>query len=550
MSENDVKVYARFRPRISRESGETNKIYNLKNNEQTVEILKSRVTKNLSGDTIQDTKRDFTFDHIFPEEIDQEQLYNYAAEPLVEELLTGYNVTILAYGQTGSGKTYTMMGDKCSPGIIPRIISDIFQRAENRKLNGSFTIQCSYIEIYLERIRDLLNTQLDNLKLREIKSDGMKTASVYIEGCTVCSIQNLNDMLKIIKKGEASRTIAATDMNERSSRSHSVLIVTLNQTDAIKQTRKSSKLFLVDLAGSEDITRSGAMGLTLEQAKKINKSLSALSLVIQALTENNTHVPYRDSKLTRLLTDSLGGNAKTVMILACSPSSDSLTETISTLNFGSRTKKMKNCARINEDISYKKMVSVLKAELAMWISKYDELYAIYQNTCHSTTEELDVPKLHKTTQSLPILLSSIDIIKTRPKEASYQTLLPDCKSITYVVEDNDLQELPVEDVEPFYNRSPAVEPSYNRSPAVEIESTESKETLVSDTIEVGDDSQEPNLTFQQLHKTNVMDDACHGNQSLMEQKPEEPSIKDDLVLFQTGNVCIFGTDDLFTFSAF
>lgn len=545
MSENDVKVYARFRPRISRESGETNKIYNLKHNDQTVELLKSRVTKTLSGDTIQDTKRDFTFDHIFSEEVDQEQLYNYAAEPLVEELLTGYNVTILAYGQTGSGKTYTMMGDKCSPGIIPRIISDIFQRAENRKLNGSFTIQCSYIEIYLERIRDLLNTQLDNLKLREIKSDGMKTASVYIEGCTVCSIQNLNDMLKIIKKGEANRTIAATDMNERSSRSHSVLIVTLNQTDAIKQTRISSKLFLVDLAGSEDITRSGAIGLTLEQAKKINKSLSALSLVIQALTENNAHVPYRDSKLTRLLTDSLGGNAKTVMILACSPSSDSLTETISTLNFGSRTKKMKNCARINEDISYKKMVSVLKAELAMWISKYDELYAIYQNTC----QDPDLPKLHKTTQSLPILLSSIDIIKTRPKEASYQTLLPDSKSITYVVEDNDLQELPVEDVE--------------------IESTESKESehensqetrssalsLVSDTIEVGvgEATHEAKLTFQQLEKTNLTDDISdmgHGNQSLLEQKPEEPSIKDELVLFQTGNVCIFGTDDLFTFSAF
>jgi len=568
MSENDVKVYARFRPRISREARDTRKIYNLKNHNQTVEILKSRPTKNLSGDIVDDTKREFTFDNIFPEETDQQQLYNHVAEPLVGELLKGFNCTIMAYGQTGSGKTYTMMGEKSSQvkaGIIPRIISDIFQSAEDQKLNCSIAIQCSYVEIYLEKVRDLLNTQLDNLKLRELKSEGMKTSSVYIEGCTICAVENLNDMLKIIKKGEANRTIAATDMNDRSSRSHSVLIININQTDVIKQTRKSSKLFLVDLAGSEDTIRSGAMNLTLEQAKKINKSLSALSLVIQTLTENNAHVPYRDSKLTRLLTDSLGGNAKTVMILALSPSYDSLAETVSTLHFGSRTKKMKNNARINEDISYKKMVSVLKAELAMWIEKYDDLFATYQKLANTSIEQIEskdedlkntaagerLPTLHKSTKSLPIILSSMDIIKTRPIEAQYH-VRNQSKSVTYVTDT-------VEDEDHLVQLSETQEILPEIAQVVEIAKTEDpKET------EEPKDPQDPeepqDIEEKQVDKysrryrnlSNISNQTLIDLCKLDETEPtvQEPSIKDDLLLFRTGNMCIFGTDDLFTFSAF
>jgi len=562
MSENDVKVYARFRPRISREARDTRKIYNLKNHNQTVEILKSRPTKNLSGDIVDDTKREFTFDNIFPEETDQQQLYNHVAEPLVGELLKGFNCTIMAYGQTGSGKTYTMMGEKSSQvkaGIIPRIISDIFQSAEDQKLNCSIAIQCSYVEIYLEKVRDLLNTQFDNLKLRELKSEGMKTSSVYIEGCTICAVENLNDMLKIIKKGEANRTTAATDMNDRSSRSHSVLIININQTDVIKQTRKSSKLFLVDLAGSEDTIRSGAMNLTLEQAKKINKSLSALSLVIQTLTENNAHVPYRDSKLTRLLTDSLGGNAKTVMILALSPSYDSLAETVSTLNFGSRTKKMKNCARINEDISYKKMVSVLKAELAMWIEKYDNLFAAYNllkpsdphgDSCKRSEfkdeEVKTTTTLHKSTKSLPIILSSMDIIKTRPTEAQYH-VRHQSKSVTYATnpgesleEDDQLfqlsetQEIP--EVAQVMERLPPTDSPKSTEP--EEEEPENKEP----------DKYSRRYRNLSNISNQTLIDLCKLDET--EPKTQDQTIKDDLLLFRTGNMCIFGTDDLFTFSAF
>jgi hypothetical protein len=184
-------------------------------------------------------------------------------------------------------------------------------------------------------------------------------------------------MLKVMNRGDANRVTAATDMNDRSSRSHAVFVINLTQTDIVKQTRRSSKLFLVDLAGSEQVSRSGASGLTLEQAKKINKSLSALSLVIQSLVEkkHGSHIPYRDSKLTRLLTDSLGGNAKTVLLLAMSPSYDSLGETYSTLGFGSRAKKMQNNAKVNEEMTigtYKKLVSVMGKDLDVWKRKYED----------------------------------------------------------------------------------------------------------------------------------------------------------------------------------
>jgi len=310
-------------------------------------------------------------------------------------MLDGNHRFLLADGTVthNSGKTHSMMGPRNitnQEGIIPRMMHDLFKAADIQKDTTHFTIQCSYVEIYLEKVRDLLNPKLDNLKLREVvskrygKGSKIPKASksyVYIEGCTVCTVRNIKDMFKVMRKGESNRMTASTEMNDRSSRSHSVFVVNVVQTSITKQTRKSSKLFLVDLAGSENVGRSKASGLTLEQAAQINKSLSALSLVISSLVDKKkAHIPYRDSKLTRLLTDSLGGNSKTVLLLALSPSFDSLRESYSTLSFGVRAKRVENCARINEDISiatYKRLVSQLRKELVAWKSKYGVLRSKY-----------------------------------------------------------------------------------------------------------------------------------------------------------------------------
>lgn len=358
MSSNDVQVFARFRPLNDREKKlkQKTKLYHFKD-----ESIK----------TIQVGEKEYTFDRIFGEETTQAQLYEQTAMPLVSELLNGFNCTMMAYGQTGSGKSFSMMGNleqDDQAGVIPRMICDIFARLANTEA----TVDCSYVEIYMEKVRDLLNPEEEDLKLREIMTT-KKKATVYIEGCTICRVQSTHDMLKVMKRGNLNRMTAATDMNERSSRSHSVFIISITQT--VNQKRRSSKLFLVDLAGSEQIDRSGATGLTLEQAKTINKSLSCLSLVIQSLVEKRrgSHIPYRNSKLTRLLTDSLGGNSKTVLLLAMSPSPDSLQETVSTLGFGSRAKLMENKATVNEELNYKSMVNTITKDLEDWKARNEEL---------------------------------------------------------------------------------------------------------------------------------------------------------------------------------
>lgn len=399
----DVQVFARFRPLNEREqrlSEETaaaaaasRGVYRFRTegDPRTIEVLRPALSSSSSSSSAVEEK-EFTFDGIFPETTSQEELYLQTARPLVAEVLKGFNCTMMAYGQTGAGKSYTMTGrmdDEAEPGqagIIPRLLRDLFDEVAARASQTAFVIQCSYVEIYMERVRDLLNPERDNLKLREVvvpkasstKKKSLATQScVYIEGCTVCTVQHWGDMLKVMQRGDAHRALSATDMNARSSRSHAVFVVHVSQTDLVKQTRRASKLCLVDLAGSEQVQRSGVTGLALEQAKKINKSLSALAMVIQALVERQAgeHIPYRDSKLTRLLTDSLGGNAKTVLLLALSPSPDSLSETFSTLSFGARAKHMVNQATVNEELSlstYKKMVSALTQEVDVWKRKYEE----------------------------------------------------------------------------------------------------------------------------------------------------------------------------------
>ncbi|XAR56946.1 Plus-end-directed kinesin ATPase [Bertholletia excelsa] len=307
----------------------------------------------------------FTFDHVACETISQEKLFRVAGLPMVDNCMTGYNSCMFAYGQTGSGKTHTMMGEICQMdgvlnadcGITPRIFEYLFRRIredeENRRDEQlEYSCKCSFLEIYNEQITDLLEPSSTNLQLREDLKKG-----VYVENLTEHSVRNVNDVLKLLIQGSANRKMAATHMNSESSRSHSVFTCIIEshwEKDSMSHLR-FGRLNLVDLAGSERQKSSGAEGDRLKEAANINKSLSTLGLVIMSLVDlahgKHRHVPYRDSRLTFLLQDSLGGNSKTTIIANVSPSTCSANETLSTLKFAQRAKLIQNNAKVNEDAS-------------------------------------------------------------------------------------------------------------------------------------------------------------------------------------------------------
>jgi kinesin family member 5 len=301
----------------------------------------------------------------------QGDIFDFSIRNTVEDVMNGYNGTVFAYGQTGAGKSYTMMGEMDDPqkkGIIPRIVEQIFDAI---MVHGSasveYTVGISYLEIYMERIRDLLNPVNDNLPIHE----GPK--GPYVKGLREIYVGEVSEVYTAMHLGQRARVTASTNMNLESSRSHSIFLVTINQKDVNTGSQKSGMLYLVDLAGSEKVGKTGATGQTLEEAKKINKSLSALGMVINALTDGkSSHVPYRDSKLTRILQESLGGNSRTTLIINCSPSSYNDAETVSTLRFGMRAKTIKNKAKVNAELSPQELKRQLKLaqNQAMSFEKY------------------------------------------------------------------------------------------------------------------------------------------------------------------------------------
>ncbi|KAL8902846.1 MAG: hypothetical protein Q9207_004335 [Kuettlingeria erythrocarpa] len=302
----------------------------------------------------------FTFDRVFDTRSRQTDVFDFSIRSTVDDILNGYNGTVFAYGQTGAGKSYTMMGadidDQEQKGIIPRIVEQMFESILRSPGNIEYTVRVSYMEIYMERIRDLLVPQNDNLPVHEEKSRG-----VYVKGLLEIYVSSVQEVYEVMRRGGAARATAATNMNQESSRSHSIFVVTITQKNVETGSAKSGQLFLVDLAGSEKVGKTGASGQTLEEAKKINKSLSALGMVINSLTDGkSTHIPYRDSKLTRILQESLGGNSRTTLIINCSPSSYNDQETLSTLRFGVRAKAIKNKAKINAELSPLELKQLLK----------------------------------------------------------------------------------------------------------------------------------------------------------------------------------------------
>ena len=280
--------------------------------------------------------------------------------PIVDSVLEGFNGTILAYGQTSSGKTHTMLGpdidDDVNKGIIPRMVAGIFGKIESAPEDIEFTVKVSFIEIYNEKIRDLLDPKKMNLKVREDKDTG-----VFVKDMTESYVGGEDEVFSLLKIGNENRAIGVTDMNSQSSRSHSCFILQIEQKNLTDFSSRTGKIFLVDLAGSERISKTGAQGETLKEANSINKSLTVLGLVIFKLTDGkSSHIPYRDSKLTHILQESLGGNSKTSLVVTCSPSIFNEQETISTLKFGQRAKQIQNKAKVNKELSVKELKYLLQ----------------------------------------------------------------------------------------------------------------------------------------------------------------------------------------------
>ncbi|XP_057293269.1 kinesin heavy chain-like [Hydractinia symbiolongicarpus] len=333
-SECNIKVVCRYRPQ----------------SEAEVKAGGALVVKFPSNETVIHCGRAYTFDRVFKPTANQELVYTESAKPIVSDVLAGYNGTIFAYGQTASGKTHTMegiIGDQTWQGIIPRIIQDIFNYIYTMDENLEFHIKVSYFEIYLDKIRDLLDVSKTNLVVHEDRN-----RVPYVKGATERFVSSPEEVLDVISEGKANRHVSVTNMNEHSSRSHSIFLINVKQENTETQKKLSGKLYLVDLAGSEKVSKTGAEGDTLEEAKNINKSLSALGNVISSLAEGtSSYIPYRDSKMTRILQESLGGNSRTTIVICCSPSSFNDLESKSTLLFGQRAKTIKNTVVVNEELT-------------------------------------------------------------------------------------------------------------------------------------------------------------------------------------------------------
>uniref|UniRef100_A0A8C9VAS0 plus-end-directed kinesin ATPase n=1 Tax=Scleropages formosus TaxID=113540 RepID=A0A8C9VAS0_SCLFO len=371
MAGASVKVAVRVRPFNSREMGKESKcIIQMSGNTTTIINPKQpKETKSFNFD--------FSYwSHTSPEDTNyasQQQVYRDIGEEMLLHAFEGYNVCIFAYGQTGAGKSYTMMGkqEPGQQGIIPQLCEDLFTKINDNDDNSmSYSVEVSYMEIYCERVRDLLNPKnKGNLRVREHPLMGP-----YVEDLSKLAVTSYNDIQDLMDSGNKARTVAATNMNETSSRSHAVFNIIFTQkrhdADTDNTSEKVSKISLVDLAGSERADSTGAKGTRLKEGANINKSLTTLGKVISALAEVNkkkkkveSFIPYRDSVLTWLLRENLGGNSRTAMVAALSPADINYDETLSTLRYADRAKQIRCNAVINEDPN-NRLVRELKEEVS------------------------------------------------------------------------------------------------------------------------------------------------------------------------------------------
>lgn len=350
---NNIKVVARFRPLNEFEkelmSNGTGKVCCefFDSDSCAVKIISDMST----------TSPPFVLDHIFRLDTTQKQFYDHVAKPSLLDVVNGYNSTIFTYGQSGSGKTHTMYGsiyDDEYKGVIPRIIDNLFQIIDTSPETINYQIKFSIIQIYKEVVYDLLSGEKD-LKVKESPSRG-----IYVEGLSEFHIDSIEKFLELLELSQSQRIVSGTNLNAQSSRSHTIFMLELTSNNSVQNVTKKGCMNLVDLAGTEKVSKSGAVGKTFEEGVKINMSLSALGNVIHALTSGESFIPYRDSKLTRILQESLGGNFKTTLVVACSPHSYHIEETTSTLKFAQRAKTIKNKVKMNIKLSYDQLLKIIK----------------------------------------------------------------------------------------------------------------------------------------------------------------------------------------------
>ncbi|XP_017366231.1 kinesin-like protein KIF1A isoform X17 [Cebus imitator] len=429
MAGASVKVAVRVRPFNSREMSRDSKCI-IQMSGSTTTIINPKQPK--------ETPKSFSFDysywsHTSPEDINyasQKQVYRDIGEEMLQHAFEGYNVCIFAYGQTGAGKSYTMMGkqEKDQQGIIPQLCEDLFSRINDTSNdNMSYSVEVSYMEIYCERVRDLLNPKnKGNLRVREHPLLGP-----YVEDLSKLAVTSYNDIQDLMDSGNKARTVAATNMNETSSRSHAVfnIIFTQKRHDAETNitTEKVSKISLVDLAGSERADSTGAKGTRLKEGANINKSLTTLGKVISALAEMDSgpnknkkkkktdFIPYRDSVLTWLLRENLGGNSRTAMVAALSPADINYDETLSTLRYADRAKQIRCNAVINEDPN-NKLIRELKDE----VTRLRDL--LYAQGLGDITDTNTVPGGPKLTNALVGMSPSSSLSALSSRAASVSSL--------------------------------------------------------------------------------------------------------------------------------
>ena len=376
---SNVKVYCRIRPENEQEiSSGLGQCINPQS-ETSLQILVDNLNINsgLKDNYSDKILQEFTYDKVYPSETTQETIFEQVAKPLILSAFEGINGTLFCYGQTASGKTYTMEGlpaDNYLKGIIPRMMQLVFDTINSDSNDIEFSVKCQYYQIYNEKIQDLIDPKKTDLSIREDKNKG-----IWVGECTEKYVESEQEMINFFNKGAENRIVASTKMNTISSRSHSIFSVTIYQRNVITESSKTGKLYFVDLAGSEKISKAGVEGNTmLKEAQNINKSIMTLGMVINALTKGGKHVPYRDSKLTRVLQESLGGNSLTYLIINCSPNLLNQTETLSTLRFGQRAKLIKNKVVANTQQSVKELMMLLK-QAEEKIKNYEKILGNWTN---------------------------------------------------------------------------------------------------------------------------------------------------------------------------
>ncbi|POR35679.1 Kinesin-like protein bimC [Tolypocladium paradoxum] len=364
--ETNINVVVRCRGRNEREVKENSTVV------VTTEGVKGKLVELSMGANALSNKT-YNFDRVFSQAADQNMVFDDTVKPILEEMLAGYNCTIFAYGQTGTGKTYTMSGDMTETldmlsdeaGIIPRVLQQLFNKLEIDDTENC--VKCSFIELYNEELRDLLSIE-ESAKLKIFDDVSRKGhAGTIIQGMEEKHIKNASEGIKVLQDGSLKRQVAATKCNDLSSRSHTVFTITayVKKTNehGVDDFVSAGKLNLVDLAGSENIQRSGAENKRAAEAGLINKSLLTLGRVINALVDRSAHIPYRESKLTRLLQDSLGGRTKTCIIATISPAKSNLEETISTLDYAFRAKNIRNKPQLNPMLNKKMLLKDFASEI-------------------------------------------------------------------------------------------------------------------------------------------------------------------------------------------